>query len=102
MGLVARNYGQAGALEFYGPRFGLTAPIMLPNNFLLWPPKPQCQAILTVGIPQEDAQKFFARVTVLSRFDHRWMVPEERNLVLCLAEEPTRDVREAWKRRTRH
>jgi hypothetical protein len=100
-GLVARNYGQAGALEFYGPRFGLTAPIMLPNNFLLWPAKPHCKAVLTVAIPEADVQRFFARVTVLDHFDHRWMVPEERNLVLCFAEEPTRDIREAWQPRAR-
>lgn len=99
-GLVVRNYGQAGALEFYYPRFGLTAPIMLPNNFLLWPAKPQCKAILAVGIAEEDVQKFFARVTVLGHFQHRWMVPEERDFVLYFAEEPTRDIREAWQRRT--
>jgi hypothetical protein len=99
-GLIARNSGEAGALEFYGRRFGLTAPIMLPRNFLLWPRKPECKAILTVGVPEMDVRKFFARVTLLDRFDHPWMVPEERNLVICFAEEPTRDVLEAWQRRT--
>jgi 4-amino-4-deoxy-L-arabinose transferase-like glycosyltransferase len=100
-GLFAQNYGQAGALEFYGPRLGLTAPIMLPNNFLLWPAKPECEAILTVGISEAYLQKFFAKVSVLDRFDHPWMVPEERNLLICLAAQPTRDLQEAWKRRSR-
>ncbi len=99
-GLIARNYGEAGALDFYARRYGLAGvPIMLPDNFLLWPPVPGRDVVVTIGIPPADLEKFCRHVRVLSRFDHPWMVEEERNRVICIADTPTRDLREGWKQR---
>lgn len=98
VGLIANNYGKAGALEFYGPRYGLPRRIMLPQNFLLWPADPSCEIVLVLGSNPEDVRRFFQEVTVLGEFDHPWMVDEERRQAICLGEKPIRDIAEAWTR----
>jgi len=96
--IVARNYGEAGALEFYAARFGLPRRIMLPGNELLWPPRlhPPCEIVLSVGIPERDLQGYFHSVTLIRQFDHQWMVAEERHLSIFLAEGPRRPILDAW------
>jgi hypothetical protein len=96
--LVADNYGEAGALEFYGPRYGLPPRIMLPQNFLLWPPEPACQIVVTIGATPEEVAEFFKTVRVGGRYDNSWMVDEERNVFICVGETPIRDLRDAWDR----
>lgn len=36
--IYAENYGQAGAILFYGKKFGLPQPVSFSDNFLLWAP----------------------------------------------------------------
>jgi len=36
--IYAENYGQAGAIKFYGKKYGLPEPISFSDNFLLWAP----------------------------------------------------------------
>jgi 4-amino-4-deoxy-L-arabinose transferase-like glycosyltransferase len=98
-GLLARNYGQGGALEFYGRRYGLPGRIMVPSSFLLWPPDNSCRTVVTIGIPPTDLSKFFQHVKVTSDFDQPWMVEEERHRPICIASGPIRELREAWKPR---
>jgi hypothetical protein len=98
-GLVARNYGEAGALEFYGKRYGLPRRIMLPDNVTLWPADPSCDTVVTIGISSMDLSSFFQNVRVVSRFDYSWMVQEERDRVICVADTPIRKLPEGWKKR---
>jgi hypothetical protein len=98
-GLIARNYGEAGALEFYGKQFGLPRRIMLPDNYLLWPADTSCAVVVTIGIPVADLGRFFQHVQIAAHFDHPWMVEEERDRVIAVADTPTRDLHEAWRRR---
>ena len=36
--IYADNYGQAGAINFYGKKYGLPEPVCFNDNFLLWAP----------------------------------------------------------------
>ena len=62
--LVASNYGQAGALEFFGPRHGLPRRVLVPGNNLLWalPPGKQYDVAVTIGIPPEVLGRFLRTV----------------------------------------
>jgi len=101
--LVASNYGQAGALEFFGPRHGLPRRVLLPGSALLWRPSPgdSHDVVVTVGISPENLGRFLRAIRLVSRFDHPWMVDEERNVPICVAETPYGNAREVWAPRKR-
>jgi 4-amino-4-deoxy-L-arabinose transferase-like glycosyltransferase len=101
--LLASNYGEAGAMDFYGPRHGLPGRVLLPHSALLWRPPPggSFDVAVTVGIPPEDIGRYFRTVRLVSRFDHPWMVDEERHVPICVAHALYRDVQEVWAPRKR-
>lgn len=104
--LVARNYGQAGALDFFGPRHGLPRRILMPGNYLIWPPPADGlhRVAITIGFSTADLSHSFRSVKLVSTFDHPWMVEEERNVPICIAQEPYDNLEDkAWpRRRGRH
>lgn len=94
--LVARNYGEAGALDFYGPRHGLPR-VLLPENNLLWPPPAMpANTVVTIGISTNDLSRFFRSVRLAAVYDNPWRVPEERHRPICVAETLYRNLDEAW------
>ena len=94
--LIARNYGEAGALDFYGPRHSLPR-VLLPHNNLLWPPPPNpADVVVTLGISTNDLSRFFRSVRVAAVYDDPWRVPEERNVPICIAETLYKSLDEAW------
>lgn len=101
--LVARNYGEAGALEFFGSRHGLPPHVLLPGNYLLWPPPADksCDIAVTVGISTDELNRFFRSVNLVTHFDHPWMVEGERNVPICVVETPYRSIDEAWSQQKR-
>ncbi len=99
--LIARNYGEAGALEFYGPQYGLRQRILMPDNYLLWPPPTNgtCNVVVTIGIPVRDLARGFRSVRLVETYDNPWRVNEERHVPICVASSPFRNlIYEAWPR----
>jgi hypothetical protein len=101
--LVASNYGEAGALDFFGPRRGLPPRVRLPHCVVLWRPAPgeSFDVAVTVGIAPENLAGYFRSVRLVSTFDDPWMVDEERHLPICVAETPNENAQEAWAPRKR-
>ncbi len=62
-GIFASNYGEAGAIDFYGPGYGLPHAISGHNNYFLWGPGPgPIDVVITVGETPEDVEQSFRRV----------------------------------------
>jgi len=97
-GLIARNYGEAGALDFYGPRHGLPRRIMLPDDFRLWPADDGCKTVVTLGIKPKDLERYFRSVKLVLYYDNPWRVKEERNVPICIADEPIAPISDAWRK----
>jgi len=103
---VASNYGEAGALEFLGPRYGLPPRVLLPGTTVLWRPRPgeTHNVVVTVGISPDDLRRFLTTVRVASLFDNPWMTDEERHLPICVADTPygnNRELQKVWAPRKR-
>jgi hypothetical protein len=57
-GIWGSNYGEAGALELYGPQYGLPQVISAVNSFWLrGPPRPLPQTLIVVGADRKDLDK---------------------------------------------
>lgn len=60
VGVIVGNYGEAGAIEILGPRYGLSAPISMTNSaWLRGYPVPPPSVLIVVGFSTEDADNAF-------------------------------------------
>lgn len=59
-GIIVGNYGEEGALELFGPAYGLPTPISLTNSAWYWSyPKNPPQTLISVGAAKEDLDTVF-------------------------------------------
>jgi 4-amino-4-deoxy-L-arabinose transferase-like glycosyltransferase len=95
--LLAGNYGEAGALEFYGPRYRLPPPVSPAGSYWYVGPGEKPGAIaLTIGIDQAALARYFRVVRPVGRVTHPWAVAEERDLTLFLASGPRTTLQRVW------
>jgi dolichyl-phosphate-mannose-protein mannosyltransferase len=95
--LIAENYGEAGALEYYGPRLGLPRVVSAAGSYWFFGPgeKPGTVAV-TLGVSKEDLEKFFRTVTLAGRVINTWGVPEESDVSIYVAENPRATLQAIW------
>jgi 4-amino-4-deoxy-L-arabinose transferase-like glycosyltransferase len=95
--LVAGNYGEAGALDFYGPRFGLPEVVSPAGSYWFFGPgnRPG-KVVITIGVPQDDLRRFFDSVVTAAAVSHAWTVPEERNLTVNVGTRPRTTLQQLW------
>ena len=79
--IVAGNYGEAGALDYYGPRYGLP-PVVSPagSYWFFGPGALPGEVVVTIGVPEADLRRYFDSVQTAATVTHRWAVAEERSL----------------------
>jgi hypothetical protein len=83
--LFARNYGEAGALDWLGRAHGLPSARSGHNNYYLWGPGHEPENILVVGGDLEDLQPLCERAEVAAQVPpNPYVMPYEDNLPLYL------------------
>jgi 4-amino-4-deoxy-L-arabinose transferase-like glycosyltransferase len=95
--LYARNYGEAGALEFFGRQHGLPPVLCGHNTYWLWGQgAPAPQVLIAVGGHPEDYRPFFAAVEQVAVHTHEYAMPYERELAIFVCREPTLPLAQIW------
>ncbi|MCU1341314.1 MAG: glycosyl transferase, family 39 [Candidatus Acidoferrum typicum] len=95
--ILARNYGQAGAIEYFGPSYGLPRPISGHNNYYLWGPQQYTgEIVVTVGIPLDKLQPLFNHIELATTIQNEYAIPEENNLPVYICREPKLTLQQAW------
>lgn len=95
--LGADNYGEAGALEFYGPRHELPSVISGAGSYWFFGPGDKPGAVLIVlGGEKSDLDKFYGTVTEAARVRNEWGVPEEMDVPIFVAENPRGTLQQIW------
>jgi hypothetical protein len=95
--ILARNYGQAGAIEYFGPSYGLPRPISGHNNYYLWGPQQYGgEVVVTVGIPIEKLQTLFNHIELAATIQNEYAIPEENNLPVYICREPKLTLEQVW------
>jgi hypothetical protein len=76
--IVTRNYGEAGAIDYYGRGYGLPAAVSQHNNYFLWGPGPGSPSVfIMVGWPTRDLTVAFTQVVVAGRVESPYAMPFE-------------------------
>ncbi len=95
--ILAGNYGEAAAVDFFGPRYGLPKAISGHNNYWLWGPRGATGAVLiAVGIPKADLEKYFATVEQADTIVSPYALPFETNLPVYVCRDLRTPIEQAW------
>lgn len=95
--LFAGNYGEAGALDLYGPQLGLPEPVSNVSTFHRWGLHGRSgEVAVVIGVDREDLQEFYATVVPADTIRHPWAIWYETEVPVWVAREPTRSLRDAW------
>ncbi len=95
--ILANNYGEAGAIDHYGPARGLPRALSGHNNYVLWRPAPgEGTVAVTVGIDPESLRRSYREVTEVGRTHCRYCMPEENDAPLCVVRKPKGTLSETW------
>lgn len=87
--VLTGNYGEAGALEFFGDKHGLPEVISGHNSYHLWGTQ-GCsgEVLVSVGVPLEDLESFFGEVEEAKTFRCRYCMPDEDGLPVYVLRGP--------------
>ncbi len=67
--IFAQNYGEAGAIDFFGPKYGLPPAISGHQNYYYWGPRQYTgQSMIVLGADRACLEKFFQHVTLVGHF----------------------------------
>ena len=77
--VVAANYGEAAALNYFGGHFGLPAASTGHMTFFLWGPgNPRADVLVTVGLDEHVLARICGSLTRAGTADHPLALPQER------------------------
>jgi hypothetical protein len=76
--IFGQNYGQAGAIDRFGPRYGLPKAISGHQNYFLWGPRGYTgESMIVMGDRQSNLAEKFASVEKVGRVEHPYAMPYE-------------------------
>jgi 4-amino-4-deoxy-L-arabinose transferase-like glycosyltransferase len=83
--IFGNNYGQAAAIDFFGPQYGLPKAISGHQNYFLWGPRNYTgEIVIVLGDEEEDLREECDSVTVAATLENKYAFHyENRPVLLC-------------------
>lgn len=95
--IMTSNWGQASALNFYGPARGLPRAVSGHNQYYLWGPGDMTgEVVIMCGSSKGYLEWFFEEVEEVTRYGHPWAVPYNRDAPIYLCRKLKMPIHEAW------
>jgi hypothetical protein len=98
--IATGNYGEAGALNYYGPPLGLPRAVSQHNNFYLWGPGDiaRVTTVITVGMSPDGPANAFTNVEPAGHVEAPYAMPYETRQPVLVCRGWKIEAREAWRR----
>jgi hypothetical protein len=98
--IFCQNYGEAGAIDFFGAKFGLPPAISGHQNYFLWGPRDWTgEVALVLDTRDDNEREQFASVEDLGQIvSSPWAMPFERRMHIYLCHDLKANVRDFWPR----
>jgi len=95
--ILTGNYGEAGAIDFFGPQRGLPNAISGHNNYYIWGPG-DCtgEVLISIGVPRDRLKEEFGKIEQRATVRCEYCMPDEDDLPIYLNQDPRTPLREAW------
>ena len=98
-GVYARNYGEAGALDLFGPKYGLPPALSGHNSYWLWGPRGYTgEVMIVLGAPRADLERDFASITLADSVRCEHCMPYERGRPIWICRGLRQPLRAVWAR----
>ena len=76
--IFGQNYGQADAIDLFGPKYGLPPAISGHQNYFLWGPRGATgESMIVMAGSREDLERKFNVVRVVAHVEHPYAMPYE-------------------------
>jgi hypothetical protein len=96
-GILASTFGEAGAINFFGPPIGLPHAISAHNNYWLWGPGVYSGEVMLVIAPADSAVlRLFDHVDLASRIRCDYCLPALTAMSIYICRGPRRPLPDLW------
>jgi hypothetical protein len=94
--IFGQNYGQAGAIDMFGPKYSLPPAISGHQNYFLWGPRGYTgESVIVLAGHQQDLESRFTSVQKVASVYHPYSMPYEHfDVFYCRG--PKRPLNEIW------
>jgi hypothetical protein len=76
--IFGQNYGEAGAIDFFGPQYGLPPAISGHQSYFFWGPRQYTgESMIVMADRQDVLERLFASVQKVGRVEHPYSMPYE-------------------------
>ena len=83
--IMANNYGEAGAIDFFGPKYGLPKAISGHNNYWLWGPRGATgEVVIRLGGSVEAMREAYKEVFQAGMFHDDYCMPYENDMAVWI------------------
>jgi hypothetical protein len=97
--IFADNYGEAGAINYYGRRLGLPRAVSGHNSHWLWGPgSASVEVLIAFGPDEEDLRQLCEQVEVAGRFEHPYAMPYESGQAVYICRGLKASMEQLWPR----
>jgi 4-amino-4-deoxy-L-arabinose transferase-like glycosyltransferase len=97
--IAAYNYGEAGAIDYFGPAYGLPRAVSGHNQYGFWGPgSNSAETVVAIGYREGFLRQFFNDVNRKTTVSPRYALPEERNVGVFVCRKPKADWVTMWPR----
>jgi hypothetical protein len=97
------NYGQASALDFFGPKLGLPPALSGHNNYFLYGTRGASgKVVLAVGLDRALLREHWNSVVQVATYHDDYVIPDENDLPVYLCTQPVGDFDVWWPRAKRY
>ncbi|MDQ6929206.1 MAG: glycosyltransferase family 39 protein [Candidatus Eremiobacteraeota bacterium] len=97
--IKASNYGEASALNFFGPKYGLPTTISSHNQYFLWgPPSTGGDVLIDVNGDCGASLQVYRRAVRAAVFSARYVMPYEDHLPIMVCRGVNRRIEDLWPR----
>jgi 4-amino-4-deoxy-L-arabinose transferase-like glycosyltransferase len=97
-GIYANNYGEAGAIDFFGPRYGLPKAISPHQSYFFWGPRDYTgEQLIVLQSKREDAERNCNSVEAVGTVGHPLAMAEE-HYTIFICRDLKQPLKELWPR----
>ncbi|HKN09307.1 MAG TPA: glycosyltransferase, partial [Pseudomonadota bacterium] len=94
--IFAGDYGEAGAIDFFGPRYGLPKAVSGHMSYYIWgPPKHEVKVLIAINGEEKNYRKAFGRVDRVATVGTKYSMPPE-HVPVFICRDPKVPLNQLW------